>query len=72
MYVRTFTFKKIISISEQLQLVLEILNLVSDKKIIEVVAAIIRNEQGEILVAKRDSNQPHPGKWEFLEENWKK
>ncbi len=57
--------ENIISISEQLQLVLEILNLVSDKKIIEVVAAIIRNEQGEILVAKRDSNQPHPGKWEF-------
>ena len=54
-----------ISISEQLQLVLDILNLVSDKKIIEVVAAIIRNEKGEILVAKRDSNQPHPGKWEF-------
>jgi len=54
-----------ISISEQLQLVLSILNLVFDKKIIEVVAAIIRNEKDEILVAKRGSNQPHPGKWEF-------
>jgi len=67
--------EEFLTILEQVELILSIIRLVSGKKIIEVVAAIITNENGEILVAKRDSNQPHPGKWEFpggkLEKNEK-
>ena len=54
-----------VPISKQIEIIINIIKKINDKKIIDVVAAIIRNEKGEILVAKRDSNQPHPSKWEF-------
>ena len=54
-----------VPISRQIEIIINIIKKINDKKIIDVVAAIIRNEKGEILVAKRDSNQPHPSKWEF-------
>ena len=54
-----------VPISRQLEIITNIIKQINNKKIIDVVAAIIRNDNGEILVAKRDSNQPHPSKWEF-------
>lgn len=54
-----------VSLSKQVELILEVTKQIINKKIIDVVAAIIHNEDQEILVAKRDCNQPHPGKWEF-------
>ncbi|MBJ99533.1 MAG: hypothetical protein CMB48_00785 [Euryarchaeota archaeon] len=57
--------EKFIQISDQIKMILWILKSVVDKKIIDVVAAIISNKNGDVLVAKRDSKQPHPGKWEF-------
>ena len=57
--------EEFIKISDQIKMILWILKSVVDKKIINVVAAIISNQNGEVLVAKRNSQQPHPGKWEF-------
>ncbi len=57
--------KNYVSISKQINYISWLVNQINNKEIIEVVAAIIHNEEGKILVAKRDNNQPHPGKWEF-------
>jgi len=54
-----------VPISKQIEFILSVIEHINNKKIIDVVAAIIHNQYREILVAKRDSNQPHPGKWEF-------
>ena len=54
-----------VTLSKQVNFLIRIINKINCKKIIDVVAAIILNEDKKILVAKRDSNQPHPGKWEF-------
>lgn len=57
--------RNIIQISEQIKLILELINNLTSMKIINVVAGVIRNKENKILVAKRDQYQPHPGKWEF-------
>lgn len=36
-----------------------------DRKIIDVVCAIMRNEQGKIFIARRAPNKSMAGKWEF-------
>tara|TARA_B100000902_G_scaffold394690_1_gene451530 strand:- start:1383 stop:2387 length:1005 start_codon:yes stop_codon:yes gene_type:complete len=54
-----------VPLSEQINFILWLVHKMTYKKIIDVVAGIIRNEDQKILVAKRDLNQPHPGKWEF-------
>jgi len=56
---------KYVSLPKQINFISWLINKINNKKIIEVVAAIIHNKEGKILVAKRDNKQPHPGKWEF-------
>lgn len=35
------------------------------KKVLSVVAGIITNNKGQVLIAKRPPGKPHPGLWEF-------
>jgi mutator protein MutT len=52
-------------IHNQIKFILWLIKQITFQNVLDVVAAIIRNKNGEILVAKRKFDQPHPGKWEF-------
>tara|TARA_Y100001980_G_C14556128_1_gene346539 strand:- start:6073 stop:7056 length:984 start_codon:yes stop_codon:yes gene_type:complete len=57
--------QKFIPIENQIKTILELVKAVVNRKILTVVAALIRNENNKVLIAKRNQFQPHPGKWEF-------
>ena len=52
-------------VSKQIEFISWAIQKIIFQEVLDVVAAVIRNEKGEILVAKRKHDQPHPGKWEF-------
>ncbi len=52
-------------IHTQIKFIFWLIKQIIFQNVLDVVAAIIRNKDGEILVAKRKYNQPHSGKWEF-------
>jgi len=53
------------TLANAMSAVLDILSLIVHPPVVEVVAGLIRRENGEMLALRRAPEVPHPGKWEI-------